>query len=234
MTPPTALCVFAFLLALCVNIALGPVLGQKSKTASKKAVRKGGLNPDLWAFAIWAILYTAFAVGYVMWVRDGSHPLPWALTAAWMANIAWLLASCADQWLLALGLILVYMAASLASIQGLKTMPGVSPPSHSLGVLNVATASLTVWLVAATLLNVQIVEPRYARSVKLVALPVLFAFALFLVFRSSSFSDFPGCFSCAIACTVIWICVALDDNPSSATLASKQQSMHTEEAAAKR
>ena len=216
MSPPTSLCISMFLIALCVNLGLGATLGRKSRLASEKAVANGGLNPALWAFTIWAILYLTFVVGYVMWLRGGTQPLPWVFCATWLANVAWLLASCADQWTLALGLIFLYIAASLASLPQLRANPECGLSNNALGVLNVATASLTMWLVAAMLCNVQIVAPRYARVTKVAALPILILLALLMVFKSTDLSDFPGLMSIAIAFTIIWICLALEDQPFTA------------------
>lgn len=222
MSPPASLCIAVFVIALCVNFGLGPTLGRKSRAASEEAVAQGGLNPALWAFAIWPILYATFVVGFVMWFPNSSEPLPWVFCAAWLANIAWLLASCSDQWTLALGLICIYLAASIASLSELRSDPDVGLANNAIGVLNVATASLTIWLVAAMLLNVQIVAPRYARAVKAVALPVLILLALLVVFKSASLSDFPGLMSAAVAFTVIWVCLALEDQPTSTLAADKQ------------
>ena len=181
MHPQSLLCVTVFLLALCVNLALGSTLGTKTKAASEQAVKNGGLNPSLWAFSIWAVLYMAFAIGYVMWFGADSQPLPWALCAAWLANIAWVLASCANQWTIALGVIVLYLAAALASLSNLQVLPAYElQGGNGICLLNIATASLTVWLVAAMLLNVQIVLPRHARAVRIAALPILISIAILM------------------------------------------------------
>ena len=222
MHPQSLLCVTVFLLALCLNLTFASTLGTRSRAASRQAVKNGGLNPTLWAFSLWGVLYMAFTLGYVMSYSVDTQPLPWALSCAWIANIIWVLASCANQWTIALGVIVLYLAATLASLRNLQALPGYDfQAKEGICILNIATASLAVWLVAAMLLNVQIVVPIYARAAKVAALPIIISVAIFLAFKSGDLSDCPGWMSLAVACTAIWICLALEENPHMSRLGHK-------------
>ena len=141
--------------------------------------------------------------------EDADATVPWALGAAWAATFLCLTASCTDQWTLVFGFIYIYLPASLASLRLLLVNFRLSLAAKSSSILNATTASLCVWLVAVALLNTQIVAPSYAPTIKALALPMSFVFALFLKCSSSSLSDHPVAMSCAVAICLLWICTAL-------------------------
>lgn len=215
-----------FIAALFTNCMLASKLGRISQKASVKAVANGGLNPSLWAFGIWGIIYTAFIIGYIMWLPGSLQtPLPWCLSLAWVANVTWLLAGCYDQWQMAFVLILAYLCFALCSLKHLKLDDAYGLSSHAFGILSVTTASLSVWLVAASLLNAQIVIPRHAYIINFFAVPVLLSVGAFLIYKSSDLSNYPGCMSCGVVLTLIWICVALEQKNTPTLADEPKQTM---------
>jgi len=204
--PPASVSIAAFLLALFLNVGLGPKVGSAADLASAAAVAQGGLAPARWAFSIWGIVYALFATGYVVWAKGGcSPPLPWALCAAWAANAAWLVASTSDRWTLSMGLLLLYLCAALAALPGLQ--PG-SLHASGMVLLNCATVITCVWLVAAAMLNAQAVWPTAAPTLRAAAVPCVVLFAALLASQSSGLAANVPAFGTSLLAVTLWIAAA--------------------------
>ena len=145
----------AFVLALLVNGTIN--VGENAEAASRLAVARGGMNPSVWGFGIWGVIYALFGCAYAGRFATSRLAFPLALSVSWAANASWLIASTSNAWRTALGFMVLYVAATLHALPVL-----CDSASAPLRLASVGATLLITWLIPATLLNVQIVAPSFA------------------------------------------------------------------------
>jgi hypothetical protein len=212
-----------FLIALVVNGVCAPALKGRAEQASSVAVAHNGLNPANWAFSIWGIFYVVFAIAYYQAWQGGCQELPLTLCAMWIANGSWLLSTAVDEWTAGLGILLAYIAFTLATLQQLPSVTAGGP------LFTAACAGTLIWLLAATALNAQTAFPRSAQAIRDATFPLVGLGAwLLLVYFAPSMGQGRGLFCAAVLGVGAWIFVA-SWKPCGNTLVEAEQKTDRQE-----